>query len=63
MLPPELRQRHTFEITIQAPGATVFSTPVDITFPNYEKAAPGTKVNVFSFDHTTGLVAIPFNES
>ena len=56
MLPPELRQRHTFEITIQAPGATVFSTPVEISFPNFENAAPGTKVNIFSFDHTTGLV-------
>lgn len=58
MLPPGLREQHTFEITIQAPGATVFSTPVEITFPNLQNAAPGSKVNVYSFDHTTGLVVL-----
>ena len=58
MLPPGLREQHTFEITIQAPGAAVFTTPVRITFPNYENAAPGTQVNIFSFDHTTGLVVL-----
>jgi hypothetical protein len=56
MLPPEFQFQHQFEITIQAPGATVFNTPVAITFPNLQNAPPGTKVNVMSFDHTTGLV-------
>lgn len=58
MLPAGLREQHTFEITIQAPGATVFQTPVQITFPNLNKAAPGSQVNIFSFDHTTGLVVL-----
>lgn len=58
MLPPGLREQHTFEITIQAPGASVFQEPVQITFPNYYNAAPGTQVNIFSFDHTTGLTVL-----
>jgi Bacterial Ig-like domain/Bacterial pre-peptidase C-terminal domain/SdrD B-like domain/Bacterial Ig domain/LVIVD repeat len=56
MLPAGFRDQHTFEITIQAPGASVFTTPVAITFPNFQNAAPGTQVNIYSFDHTTGLV-------
>ena len=36
----------------------VFSTPVQITFPNVFDAAPGTKLNVLSFDHTTGRLVI-----
>ncbi len=56
MLPEDMRAGHTVEITIQAPGATVFNVPIEITFPNLTGAAPGTKLTVFSFDHTTGLV-------
>ena len=56
MLPQELQSQHQFEITIQAPGATVFTTPVQISFPNQQNAPPGSKVNIMSFDHTTGLV-------
>ncbi|MHA4866064.1 Ig-like domain-containing protein [Duganella sp. PWIR1] len=57
MLPPGVLQ-HTFDITIQAPGVAAFSTPVEITFPNVFNAAPGTKLNILSFDHTTGRLVI-----
>ena len=57
MLPAGVLQ-HTFDITIQAPGVSTFTTPVQITFPNVFGAAPGTKLNVLSFDHTTGLLVI-----
>ena len=57
MLPPGLLQ-HTFDITIQAPGVAAFNTPLQITFPNTFNAAPGTKLNFLSFDHTTGRLVI-----
>ncbi|WP_165421849.1 Ig-like domain-containing protein, partial [Rhizobium ruizarguesonis] len=57
MLPPGLMQ-HTFDITIQAPGAAVFTTPAELTLPNIFNAAPGTKLNLLSFDHTTGRLVI-----
>lgn len=57
MLPPGLLQ-HTFDITIQAPDAAVFNTPLQMTFPNVFNAAPGTKLNFLSFDHTTGRLVI-----
>ncbi len=57
MLPAGVMQ-HTFDITIQAPGVTTFSTPAILTFPNVFNAAPGTKLDVLSFDHTTGRLVI-----
>jgi hypothetical protein len=45
-------------ITVQAPGVATFSTPVALTFPNVYNAAPGTKLNFISFDHTTGRLEI-----
>ena len=57
MLPPGVLQ-HTFDITIQAPGVSTFTTPLQITFPNVFNAAPGTKLDVLSFDHTTGMLVI-----
>ncbi|WP_367154929.1 choice-of-anchor D domain-containing protein [Methylomonas sp. HYX-M1] len=57
MLPPGVLQ-HTFDITIQAPGIATFTDPVEITFPNVFNAAPGTKLNILSFDHTTGMLVI-----
>jgi len=57
MLPPGLLQ-HTFDITIQAPGISNFSTPAPMTFPNLFDAAPGSKLNFLSFDHTTGRLVI-----
>ncbi|MEY9752606.1 Ig-like domain-containing protein [Bradyrhizobium yuanmingense] len=57
MLPPGLLQ-HTFDITIQAPGAAAFNTPIQLTLPNVFNAAPGTKLNLLSFDHTTGRLVI-----
>ncbi len=57
MLPPGLLQ-HTFDITIQAPGASTFSAPASLTFPNVFHAAPGTQLSFLSFDHTTGRLVI-----
>ncbi|WP_291983891.1 Ig-like domain-containing protein [Candidatus Accumulibacter sp. ACC005] len=57
MLPSGVLQ-HTFDITIQAPGVAAFATPLEITFPNVFNAAPGTKLNFLSFDHTTGRLVI-----
>ncbi|MFZ4409274.1 MAG: VCBS domain-containing protein, partial [Paracraurococcus sp.] len=57
MLPTGLLQ-HTFDLTIQAPGAAGFTTPLQLTLPNVFNAAPGTKLNLLSFDHTTGRLVI-----
>jgi hypothetical protein len=57
MLPAGVMQ-HTFDITIQAPGVATFTTPAQLTFPNVFNAAPGTQLNVLSFDHTTGRLVI-----
>ncbi|MBV5344317.1 MAG: phosphatase PAP2 family protein, partial [Rhodoferax sp.] len=57
MLPPGVLE-HTFDITIQAPGVNTFNQPLQITFPNVFNAAPGTKLNILSFDHTTGRLVI-----
>ncbi len=57
MLPTGLMQ-HSFDITIQAPDAAVFSAPLQINFPNVFNAEPGTKLNFLSFDHTTGRLVI-----
>lgn len=57
MLPPGLLQ-HTFDITIQVPGGAVFDTPAQLTLPNIFGAPPGTKLNLLSFDHTTGRLVI-----
>lgn len=57
MLPPGVLQ-HTFDITIQAPGITNFSTPAAMTFPNIFHSPPGTQLNFLSFDHTTGRLVI-----
>jgi hypothetical protein len=52
MLPPGLMQ-HSFDITIQAPGGSVFTQPATLTMPNVFGAAPGTTLDILSFDHTT----------
>ncbi|MHB8520202.1 MAG: Ig-like domain-containing protein, partial [Limisphaerales bacterium] len=57
MLPPGVLQ-HTFDITVQAPGISTFSTPAPMTFPNVFNSPPGTKLNFLSFDHTTGRLVI-----
>ncbi|WP_404710694.1 Ig-like domain-containing protein [Sphingomonas sp. MMS24-J13] len=57
MLPDGLMQ-HTFDITIQAPGASVFTTPATLTMPNVFGLAPGQKTYILSFDHTTGKLVI-----
>lgn len=57
MLPPGVLQ-HTFDITVQAMGVATFSQPAPMRFPNVFNAAPGTKLNFLSFDHTTGRLVI-----
>lgn len=57
MLPSGIMQ-HTFDLTIQAPGSAVFTEPAELTLPNVFNAAPGTKLNILSFDHTTGRLVI-----
>lgn len=57
MLPAGIMQ-HTFDLTIQAPDAAVFTTPAELTLPNVFNAPPGTKLNLLSFDHTTGRLVI-----
>lgn len=57
MLPPGVLQ-HTFDITVQAPGISVFSTPAPMTTPNIFGLPPGTQQNFLSFDHTTGRLVI-----
>ncbi len=57
MLPPGMDQP-AFTITIQAPGVTAFTEPLAITFPNIFNAAPGTKLDIFSFDHASGMMVI-----
>jgi hypothetical protein len=48
----------TLDITIQAPGVDTFNAPLKITFPNVFNAAPGSQLNILSFDHTTGKLVI-----
>src|SRR5262249_43897522 len=57
MLPAGIMQ-HTFDLPIQAPGLSFFPSPAALTFPNIFHAAPGTKLNFLSFDHTTGRLVI-----
>lgn len=57
MLPPGLMQ-HTFDLTIQAPGVTVFDQAIQLRLPNVFEAPPGTKLNILNFDPTTGRLVI-----
>src|SRR5262249_39083463 len=57
MLPQGVTQLSS-TLTIQAPGVAAFSPELQLTFANIYNAAPGTKLNVYSFNHTTGLLEI-----
>src|SRR5262249_18424907 len=57
MLPEGLKQLSA-TLTIQAPGVAAFSTPIELTYPNIYDAEPGTKLFIYSFDHTTGRLEI-----
>src|SRR5262249_41362566 len=57
MLPPGLMQLAS-TLTLQAPGVAQFATPVQMTYPNVYGAAPGEKLDFYSFDHTTGRLVI-----
>lgn len=41
-------------ISIQAPGASSFDIPAQITYPNIEGLGPGERTTIFSFDHDAG---------
>jgi hypothetical protein len=47
-----------FTITVQAPGVVSFTTPVQLTYPNVDGSAPGTKLLFISFDHATGRLVV-----
>jgi hypothetical protein len=53
MLPPGVSEP-PFTITVQAPGVVNFTTPVEVSYPNVDSAAAGTKMLFISFDHATG---------
>ncbi|MGE0642375.1 MAG: Ig-like domain-containing protein [Nitrospira sp.] len=57
MLPPGLTQLSA-TLTIQAPGVARFTEPLVLSFPNLYGAEPGSKLSVYSFDHTTGRLVI-----
>jgi hypothetical protein len=57
MLPAGLMQ-HSFDITIQAPGGSVFTSGATLTMPNVFGLAPGEQTYILSFDHTTGRLVI-----
>jgi hypothetical protein len=57
MLPPGVAQLST-TLTIQAPGVAAFTTPLDVSFANIYGGAPGSQLEVYSFNHTTGLLEI-----
>jgi hypothetical protein len=57
MLPPLLKDI-PITITIQAPGVEKFAVPVALTYPNVYGAEPGSKMSLFSFDHTTGAIVL-----
>jgi membrane-associated phospholipid phosphatase/sugar lactone lactonase YvrE len=57
MLPQGVMQLAT-TLTIQAPGVATFSTPLTLTFANVYGAAPGSQLDVYSFNHTTGVLEI-----
>jgi hypothetical protein len=57
MLPPGVLQ-HTFDITVQAPDVALFTEPLAFSMPNVFNQAPGTTMNLLSFDHTTGRLVI-----
>jgi len=50
---PEGVMRLSGTLAIQAPGVAAFAIPVTLSFPNIYGAAPGTQLDVYSFDHTT----------
>jgi hypothetical protein len=57
MLPVGLAQ-HSFDLTIQAPQLSSFTTPAALTLPNVFKLPPGSKTNLLTFDYTTGRLEI-----
>ena len=57
MLPPGVSEP-PFAITVQAPGVVTFTTPVAVSYPNVDNAAPGTKMLFISFNHATGRLEI-----
>jgi hypothetical protein len=57
MLPVGLSQ-HSFDLTIQAPGLSSFTTPATLTLPNIFNLPPGSNANLLTFDYTTGRLEV-----
>jgi hypothetical protein len=57
MLPQGVTQLSS-TLTIQAPNVAAFNPPLQLTFANIYDAAPGSKLNVYSFNHTTGMLEV-----
>ncbi|HVX11566.1 MAG TPA: DUF4214 domain-containing protein [Pirellulales bacterium] len=57
MLPQGVTQLSS-TLTIQAPNVAAFNPPLQLTFANIYGAAPGSKLNVYSFNHTTGMLEV-----
>jgi hypothetical protein len=57
MLPPGVLQ-HTFDITIQAPGVAAFASRCRSPSRTSSTRRRATKLNILSFDHTTGRLVI-----
>lgn len=62
MLPQGILQlANTITIQARGPNGEIidrFVDPIQLTFPNVYNAAPGSKLNFYSFDHTTGRLVI-----
>lgn len=57
MLPPGVSEP-PFTITVQAPGVVTFTTPLQVSYPNVDNLAPGTKTLFISFDHASGRLVV-----
>jgi hypothetical protein len=57
MLPPGMTGVKV-AMTLQAPAVTKFTAPLQATFANIYDAAPGTQLNVLSYDHATGMITV-----
>jgi hypothetical protein len=57
MLPPGMTGVKV-AMTLQAPAVTKFTAPLQATFANIYDAAPGTQLNVLSYDHAMGMITV-----
>jgi hypothetical protein len=57
ILPPGELQ-HSFVISVQAPGVSEFDSPLALSFPNVFGARAGTRLDIISFDESSGRAEI-----